>query len=95
MFERTPKYRIESRRDGWRRKRYRAAANISILLEGLLASWFAATFVLAWKLGMWMSLPFLYLFLQGYSYMFLLSTLSLRDRGRSPDSLEKAQGSNL
>ena len=95
VFERTPKYRIESRKDGWRKKKYRAKANLSLLLEGLLASWFAASFVLAWKLGMWMSLPFLYLFLQGYSYMFLLSTLSLRGSRKGHSSLEEAPDPNL
>ena len=56
------------------------------MIEGLLAAWFVAAFVVAWRVGMWMSLPFLWLFLQGYSYMFLLSTYSLwsdRKLGRS------------
>ena len=90
VFERTPKYDIQSRADRWRSKKYRAGANASLILEGLLASWFAATFVLAWQLGMWMSLPFLYLFLQGYSYMVFLSTLSLRGRHHSRKPLDRS-----
>jgi cellulose synthase/poly-beta-1,6-N-acetylglucosamine synthase-like glycosyltransferase len=90
VFERTPKYRIENRRDRWRSKKYRVKANFSLLLEGLLASWFAAAFVLAWHMGMWLSLPFLYLFLQGYSYMFLLSTLSLRGGKHERSPIERA-----
>ncbi len=75
VFERTPKYRIEDRRDGWRGKRYRVAHDGTVLVEGLLAGYFSACFALAIYLGMWPSLPFLYLFLQGYTYMFLLSIL--------------------
>ena len=73
VFERTPKYRIEGTRDRWRDKRYRVRTNLSLLLEGVLAAWFCFSFVTAASLGMWASLPFLYLFLQGYLYMFLLS----------------------
>jgi hypothetical protein len=82
VFERTPKYHIEGRSDVWRTKKYRADGTVSIVVEGLLAVWFTVAFVLAWRLGMWYSLPFLYLFLQGYSYMFLLSTLSTWGRPR-------------
>jgi hypothetical protein len=33
---------------------------------------------------MWMSLPFLYLFVQGYAYMFLLSVFPALSRGAGP-----------
>ena len=65
VFERTPKYRIESRRDTWRSKRYRVSWSTSDLVEGLFAAYFVFTFVTSWQLGMWLSLPFLYLFVQG------------------------------
>ena len=90
-FERTPKYQIENRRDRWQAKKYRVKANLSLFVEGLLALWFATAFVLAWKMGMWMSLPFLYLFLQGYSYMFLLSAFSGRRAVRSGAMGDKEQ----
>jgi cellulose synthase/poly-beta-1,6-N-acetylglucosamine synthase-like glycosyltransferase len=77
VFERTPKYSIERHTDNWRSKKYRAAINLSVVIEGILAVWFLATFIWAARIGMWMSLPFLYLFLQGYSYTFLLSVSSL------------------
>jgi cellulose synthase/poly-beta-1,6-N-acetylglucosamine synthase-like glycosyltransferase len=80
-FHRTPKYRIESRGQEWRGKRYRAAAHWSFVAEGLLALYFLVCCVYAFKVGMWMSLPFLYLFLQGYGYMFLLSAAPLLTRG--------------
>ncbi len=90
VFERTPKYRIEQRRDGWRGKRYRVAQDSAVLVEGLLAVYFAVCFAVAIRLHMWPSLPFLYLFLQGYTYMFLLSVLPARRprRGFSPPALE-------
>ena len=72
-FERTPKYRIESTRDGWRKKQYRVAGNFSAQLERALAVYSAGCFVLAWQLEMWFSLPFLYLFLHGFMYMAFLS----------------------
>ena len=78
VFERTPKYRIEKRRDGWRGKRYKVGQDSTVLVEGLLAIYFAACFVVAVRLHMWPSLPFLYLFLHGYTYMFLLSVLPAR-----------------
>ncbi|MFQ5349190.1 MAG: cellulose synthase family protein [Thermoanaerobaculia bacterium] len=87
VFERTPKYRIEGQRDGWRGKRYRVAQDATVLVEGLLAAYFCLCFVIAVRLHMWPSLPFLYLFLQGYTYMFLLSVLPAR-RTRRDDSSE-------
>ncbi|MDH3745293.1 MAG: glycosyltransferase family 2 protein [Acidobacteriota bacterium] len=76
VFERTPKYRIEGEGDRWFGKKYRVRADLSTVLEGILAAWFVCAFVLALKMGMWMSLPFLYLFLQGFCYMYLLSMFS-------------------
>ncbi|MFP3938936.1 MAG: cellulose synthase family protein [Thermoanaerobaculia bacterium] len=77
-FVRTPKYRIEDRpgiREGldWRRLRYRAGRSSTVVLEGLLALYFAGVFVLAIQWGMWLSLPFLALFLHGYGAMFALT----------------------
>jgi cellulose synthase/poly-beta-1,6-N-acetylglucosamine synthase-like glycosyltransferase len=75
VFERTPKYQIEEKRQGWRDKRYRVEGNLSTLVEGLLAVYFIFAFTASWRLGMWLSLPFLYLFMQGYSYMYLLALI--------------------
>ena len=87
VFERTPKYRIEQRRDGWRGKRYRVRQDAAVVVEGILAVYFALCFYVAIQLKMWPSLPFLLLFLQGYTYMFLLSVLPARGarRGAAPD----------
>jgi hypothetical protein len=78
VFERTPKYRIEQSGDGWRGKSYRVPRDPSVLLEGVLAVCFVLCFGLAWFLDMWPSLFFLYLFLHGYTYVFLLSVLPAR-----------------
>ena len=83
VFERTPKYSIEGAITNWRGKRYRVSPSFSVLAEGLLAVYFLACFALAWLSGLWLSLPFLYLFLQGFTYvvfLHLVSTRSLRRR---------------
>jgi len=75
-FERTPKYGIEARQDGWQAKRYRVRQQGSTLVEAALGLYFAGCFATAVWLGMWASLPFLYLFLQGYLYMSLLGLVT-------------------
>jgi len=74
-FVRTPKYSIERRGEDWSGKRYRAGRSLAVVFEGLLAAWFLACFVWAAVDGMWASLPFLWLFLQGYGFVFLLSVV--------------------
>jgi cellulose synthase/poly-beta-1,6-N-acetylglucosamine synthase-like glycosyltransferase len=79
-FHRTPKYRIEQPGQDWAAKRYRAGTDLTRLVEALLALGFLGCAVYAGRAGMWMSIPFLYLFLQGYGYMAVLSYLpSLRE----------------
>jgi hypothetical protein len=79
-FHRTPKYRIEHRGQSWWGKRYRAGGDPTRAVEAVFALYFLACMIYAWKAGMWMSIPFLYLFVQGYGYMAILSYLpSLRE----------------
>jgi len=73
VFERTPKYRIESRGDSWRRKRYRAGTDATFVLEGLFACYHLLGIYFSWRLGLWASMPFLVLFASGYGYVFTLS----------------------
>jgi len=80
VFERTPKYRIEDRKDRWSRKRYRARPDISVVAEGLFAIAFTISVVIAFMYEMWSSLPFLYLFLHGYWYIFVLTLFGDRWR---------------
>ena len=80
VFHRTPKYRIERRGERWTAKRYRAGTDPTRLVEALLTLYFLGCTVYAAVAGMWMSIPFLILFVQGFGYMALLSYLpSLRD----------------
>jgi len=85
-FHRTPKYRIERRGQSWTAKRYRAGMDPTRAIEAVLAVYFLGCTVYAWSAGMWMSIPFLFLFFHGYGYMAVLSYLpSVRDwwaRGR-------------
>lgn len=72
VFHRTPKYNLEGSRGGWSSKKYQLPKKLSFYLEAVLAAYFIACFVLAIHFQMWLSIPFLYLFLHGYSHMFLL-----------------------
>ncbi len=57
---------------------YGGGRRLSFYVEGALTLYFAACCAAAVALGMWASLPFLYLFLQGYGYLFLLALLGPR-----------------
>ncbi len=74
-FHRTPKYNIETKGQSWLVKRYRAGGDPTRGLEALFALYFLVCTIYAYKVGMWMSIPFLYLFVQGYGYMAVLSYL--------------------
>jgi len=72
VFHRTPKYSIEEAGDGWAGKRYRLKYDVTFFVEAALAIYFVACFAMAIQLEMWLSIPFLYLFMHGYLHMFLL-----------------------
>jgi len=72
-FIRTPKHGIMDRVERWTTRRYRAARTAVPLVEVLMAAYFAATVVVATHAGHYLSLPFLLLFLAGYSYVGVLS----------------------
>jgi cellulose synthase/poly-beta-1,6-N-acetylglucosamine synthase-like glycosyltransferase len=78
-FHRTPKYRIEDKGQEWRGKRYRAGVSSSFVVEAVLAAYFIGCTVYAAMHGMWLSVPFLLLFVQGYGYMALLSIVPALD----------------
>jgi hypothetical protein len=83
-FNRTPKYRIEQAGQDWSAQRYRAGTDPTRPLEAVLALYFLGCTVYAFADGMWMSIPFLYLFVQGFGYMAVLSYLpSLREWWRA------------
>jgi cellulose synthase/poly-beta-1,6-N-acetylglucosamine synthase-like glycosyltransferase len=79
-FVRTPKYRIEQAGQNWTAKRYRVGTDPTRLIEAVLAVYFLGCTIYATVSGMWLSIPFLLLFVQGYGYMAVLSYLpSVRD----------------
>ncbi len=85
-FERTPKYRIEDTNDGWAGKRYLVKSDPTSWIEGLFALYFVGCFGVAAWLRMWPSMPFLYLFVTGYCYMFFLALSSGRRASRRPST---------
>lgn len=80
VFHRTPKYNLEGQQGTWGSKKYLLPKNLSFFIEAALAIYFVGCFALAIYLKMWLSLPFLYLFLHGYTHMFLLGLSSGRRR---------------
>jgi len=83
VFHRTPKYRIEGAAGSWAGKSYRLGRRASFWVEAALAVYFMACLYLAVDHEMWLSLPFLLLFLHGYGYMTLLGLAPGLGRGRA------------
>ena len=71
VFHRTPKYRVEteSQTPAPSPQTYQLRRSSSWWMEALLAAYFALCFAAAIVSGMWFSLPFLWLFLQGFGYV--------------------------
>jgi hypothetical protein len=96
VFHRTPKYRIEGEREDWRRKQYRVRVSWGFVLELVFALYLTVCLVWAVRARMWYSVPFLYLFFQGYWYMVFLTVspyVSPGRLGRAP--AEGAASGNL
>jgi hypothetical protein len=73
-FVRTPKYQLNSREEGWEGKKYvrRRAGWIPIIELGL-AGYFLFTLIYSLSMENYLTMPFLLLFLMGYSYMGTMS----------------------
>lgn len=67
-FARTPKYKIESRRDEWRSKRYRFRYDLMPVIELMLACYFVFVVYYAFTTEIYGTIPFLFLFLIGYGF---------------------------
>ena len=81
-FVRTPKYRIESRLDSWRPKKYRGTRNLLPAFEITLGLYFTATVAYAISQQIFATLPFLVLFQVGFLATGFTSWLQpLGDRG--------------
>ena len=72
-FKRTPKYCIEKNSDGWQHKKYRVSQSAVTAIELVFSVYFAFTIYYAIVNGFYFSVPFLMLFLFGFSYMGLIS----------------------
>lgn len=72
-FTRTPKYAVTRRGDSWRGKSYRGKLNVVSLVELALTVHFTAVFFYAWEERLYLSLPFIILFLFGFFYTSSLS----------------------
>jgi len=82
-FARTPKYRVESKKDKVRANTYRKRLGWVPWLELLIGCYFAATIYYAVDNENYLTVPFLVLFVVGYWYTGLMSLLQGRFAGLS------------
>jgi hypothetical protein len=76
-FKRTPKYRIESKKDSWSTKDYLRRSGIMPVLEISLGLYFTFIATYAFWNENYPSIPFLMLFIVGFMYMGLMSIVHL------------------
>ena len=74
-FKRTPKYRIEDTIDQWRHKKYRTDISFQPAVEILIGGYFTVALVSLLNQGMFVSIPFLLMFLFGFTYIGWMSVL--------------------
>jgi cellulose synthase/poly-beta-1,6-N-acetylglucosamine synthase-like glycosyltransferase len=72
-FKRTPKYRIESKTDRWATKKYLRHTGVMPVLELLLGLYFCLVVFYAFDNQNYPTIPFLMLFVVGFTYMGLMS----------------------
>jgi hypothetical protein len=80
-FARTPKYRVESKKDVVRATKYRKRLGLVPWIELLIGSYFAMTVYYALQNENYLTVPFLLLFVVGYWYTGLMSLLQGRFSG--------------
>jgi cellulose synthase/poly-beta-1,6-N-acetylglucosamine synthase-like glycosyltransferase len=76
-FKRTPKYRIESKKDRWVTKKYLRRTGVMPLFELSLGAYFALVVSYAFVNQNYPTIPFLMLFVVGFTYMGLMSLLHM------------------
>jgi cellulose synthase/poly-beta-1,6-N-acetylglucosamine synthase-like glycosyltransferase len=74
-FKRTPKYKIESKKDRWVTKKYLRRTGVMPVLELLLGVYFLLVVYYAISNQNYPTVPFLMLFVVGFMYMGLMSIL--------------------
>jgi len=77
-FTRTPKYAVVNRSDSWKEKGYRGRLPFLSLVEVFLTLLYGATVAYALSEGLYLSVPFLLLFVVGFGYSSLLSLAQFR-----------------
>jgi cellulose synthase/poly-beta-1,6-N-acetylglucosamine synthase-like glycosyltransferase len=82
-FARTPKYRVESKKDKVGAKKYRKRLGWIPWIELLIGAWFALAVFYAFDNENYFTIPFLILFVVGYWYTGLMSLLQGRFAGLS------------
>ncbi|MBI3949663.1 MAG: glycosyltransferase [Acidobacteria bacterium] len=82
-FARTPKFRIESRKDDWRGKRYHWGSDLIPMAELALAIYFMGMVHYAVVMEIWGTIPFLLLFLIGYGFTGTASLIQSKKVARS------------
>jgi hypothetical protein len=82
-FARTPKYRVVSKNDVIRAKKYRKRLGWIPWIEMLIGTYFALTIYYAVANENYLTVPFLILFVVGYWYTGLMSLLQGRFQGLS------------
>jgi cellulose synthase/poly-beta-1,6-N-acetylglucosamine synthase-like glycosyltransferase len=85
-FARTPKYRVESKKDKVHANKYRPSLGVVPWLELLIGAYFALTVYYAIDNENYFTVPFLLLFVVGYWYTGLMSLLQGRFAGLSLSS---------
>lgn len=77
-FKRTPKHGVIGKKENWSRKKYRAAKTRVLFLELLMLVYLLLTTAFALHFRHYLSLPFLVLFVVGYTYVLGLSVFQGR-----------------
>jgi len=72
-FVRTPKFSVCGQSDQWREKRYRISSGILPFIELALGSYFFLLVLYAAQIGIYGTIPFLILFMNGYLYVGFMS----------------------
>ena len=76
-FKRTPKYRIESRKDRWVTKKYLRRSGVMPLFELSLGAYFGLVVFYAFVNQNYPTIPFLMFFVVGFTYMGLMSIVHM------------------
>ncbi len=76
-FKRTPKFKIEGKKDRWADKKYRGEMSLLLIMELLLGIYFTFNIYFAYINKIYVSIPFLVIFQLGYFYIAFLSIFQI------------------